>query len=55
MTEKTRPSFTAEEIIRATGGSFIQGNMEQCVAGISTDSRTVSKDNLFIPLITSFL
>ncbi|MBN2516148.1 MAG: UDP-N-acetylmuramoyl-tripeptide--D-alanyl-D-alanine ligase [Deltaproteobacteria bacterium] len=50
MKEKQRPAFTVEEIIKATGGSLIRGRVEQCVAGISTDSRTVSKDNLFIPL-----
>lgn len=51
MKVEQRPSFTAEEIIRATGGSLIQGSLGQRVMGISTDSRTVGKDNLFIPLV----
>lgn len=51
MKEKQRPVFTAEEIIRATGGRLIQGSVEQSVTGVSTDSRTVSNDNLFIPLV----
>jgi UDP-N-acetylmuramoyl-tripeptide--D-alanyl-D-alanine ligase len=49
--EKQRPAFTAEEVITATGGSLIQGRAEQRVTGVSTDSRSVSKDNLFIPLV----
>ncbi|MBT8489685.1 MAG: UDP-N-acetylmuramoyl-tripeptide--D-alanyl-D-alanine ligase [Deltaproteobacteria bacterium] len=51
MKEKQHPAFTAEEIIRATGGSLIQGSVGQRVTGVSTDSRTVNKDNLFIPLV----
>ncbi|HET6420414.1 MAG TPA: UDP-N-acetylmuramoyl-tripeptide--D-alanyl-D-alanine ligase [Geobacteraceae bacterium] len=41
--------FTFEEIVRATGGE-ISGKGDGSVAGVSTDSRTVSPRDLFIAL-----
>ena len=46
--------FTINDIADATGGRII-GSYEGEVSGISTDSRSVSADELFVPLIgTSF-
>ncbi|MBZ4656301.1 MAG: UDP-N-acetylmuramoylalanyl-D-glutamyl-2,6-diaminopimelate--D-alanyl-D-alanyl ligase, partial [Thermoanaerobacter sp.] len=39
-----------DEIVRATEGKLIKGNLKDKVMGISTDSRKVKKDELFIPL-----
>jgi len=44
------PVFSVEEILRVTGGSLISGRSEQPFYGLSTDSRSVEKGNLFIPL-----
>ena len=41
--------FTVAEITRATGGELI-GSGSGEVAGISTDSRTVGREELFVPL-----
>jgi UDP-N-acetylmuramoyl-tripeptide--D-alanyl-D-alanine ligase len=41
--------FTIEEIARATGGTIV-GSGAATVAGVSTDSRTVQADELFVPL-----
>jgi UDP-N-acetylmuramoyl-tripeptide--D-alanyl-D-alanine ligase len=41
--------FTVEEIADATGGGII-GSAESDVSGISTDSRSVSAGELFVPL-----
>jgi UDP-N-acetylmuramoyl-tripeptide--D-alanyl-D-alanine ligase len=39
-----------EEILIATGGKLIKGEPEEKISGISTDTRTISKENLFIAL-----
>ncbi len=44
-------SFTVEQIIKATNGELISGSSKAEVYGISTDSRTVKKGDLFFPLI----
>jgi len=45
-------SFTIDEIITATGGSIISGNGGGItVEGISTDTRTIQRGQLFIPLL----
>jgi UDP-N-acetylmuramoyl-tripeptide--D-alanyl-D-alanine ligase len=41
--------FKIEEIVRATRGTII-GKGEGEVSGVSTDSRTVSADELFVAL-----
>ncbi len=41
--------FTIEEIARATGGEII-GTVAGDVAGVSTDSRTIAADELFVAL-----
>jgi len=38
------------EIIEATGGRLIQGDLKEEISGISTDSRKIKKDELFIVL-----
>lgn len=41
--------FTVQEIAAATGGKII-GSVERTVSGVSTDSRTATPGQLFIPL-----
>jgi len=47
---KQTPSFSATETMEATGGRLLAGNREQMFYGISTDSRQVRTDNLFVAL-----
>ncbi|MCL6620903.1 MAG: UDP-N-acetylmuramoyl-tripeptide--D-alanyl-D-alanine ligase [Syntrophobacterales bacterium] len=42
--------FTTAEIVAATGGRLLQGDLRRVWAGVSTDSRTCQAGNLFIPL-----
>jgi UDP-N-acetylmuramoyl-tripeptide--D-alanyl-D-alanine ligase len=46
----TLPVFAGIDILHATGGTRISGNMEDLFEGISTDSRQIVKGDLFIPL-----
>jgi len=46
-----RPVLPAGEILKATGGILLQGGAEWSCLGISTDTRTLSKGNLFIALV----
>ncbi|MBF0331442.1 MAG: UDP-N-acetylmuramoyl-tripeptide--D-alanyl-D-alanine ligase [Candidatus Omnitrophica bacterium] len=43
-------SFTLQEILDATGGMLLAGKLGQRVSGISTDSRTVKKGQLFLAI-----
>ena len=43
--------FTIEEILQATGGRLLQKGEAAAVTGVSTDTRTLSKGALYIPLI----
>lgn len=43
-------SLSTEEILRATGGTLLQGEVNACFRGISIDSRTVAEGELFIAL-----
>ena len=43
-------TFTQEEVLKATGGRLLQGKETASFSGISTDSRTVAKGELFIAL-----
>jgi UDP-N-acetylmuramoyl-tripeptide--D-alanyl-D-alanine ligase len=45
-----RLNLTVEEILRATKGSLIKGNLKDIVNSISIDSRTIKTEDLFIPL-----
>lgn len=45
-----RVNLTVEEILRATKGSLIKGNLKDIVNSISIDSRTIKTEDLFIPL-----
>lgn len=40
-----------EQIAKAVGGKLIQGDPEWLVAGVSTDSRKIKPDEIFIPLV----
>jgi len=48
--EQSLPVFQGHDILKATGGTLIQGNPAGFLPGISTDSRRITKGNLFIPL-----
>jgi len=48
--EQCLPVFQGHDILKATGGTLIQGNPAGFLSGISTDSRRITKGNLFIPL-----
>ena len=43
-------TLTVEEVLRATGGTLLQGKGDSSFQGISTDSRTVAEGELFIAL-----
>ncbi len=45
-----RVNLTVEEILIATKGSLIKGNLKDIVNSISIDSRTIKTEDLFIPL-----
>ncbi|MEN6623107.1 MAG: Mur ligase domain-containing protein, partial [Smithella sp.] len=49
MTDYT-PSFTANQVLNATGGILLFGTETDLFFGITTDSRKVMKGNLFIAL-----
>lgn len=44
-------SFTLEEIKKASGGKILYGDNLQVIAGVSTNSRSISQGELFIPLV----
>ncbi|QEK11949.1 UDP-N-acetylmuramoyl-tripeptide--D-alanyl-D-alanine ligase [Crassaminicella thermophila] len=43
--------LTIQEVIEATNGELIRGDKKDIVIGVSTDSRSINKNELFIPLI----
>ena len=43
-------ALKCSEIINAVGGTLLSGNRETEITGVSTDSRTISAGNLFIPI-----
>ena len=44
------PVFSALELIDATGGKLLRGDLQWKCRGISTDTRTLEKGNLFVAL-----
>lgn len=44
-------SFDCIELIEAVGGKLLWGTPERVFVGVTTDSRKVAQDNLFIPLV----
>ncbi|MFW6108373.1 MAG: Mur ligase family protein, partial [bacterium] len=42
--------FTIEDVLEATGGELVQGAPGPLLTGVSTDSRTVAADELFIAI-----
>jgi UDP-N-acetylmuramoyl-tripeptide--D-alanyl-D-alanine ligase len=44
-------SFDSAELVKAVDGQLLWGNPGKVFEGITTDSRKVAKDNLFIPLV----
>ena len=45
-----RLPLTLEDIVTATGGRLEQGNREQAINGVSIDSRTVDRGDLFLAI-----
>jgi len=43
-------TLKCSEIIGAVGGTLLSGNSETVITGVSTDSRTISAGDLFIPI-----
>ena len=50
MINNDSPIFSLEDVLKATAGILVSGKQENTFYGISTDSRQVSKGNLFIAL-----
>lgn len=50
IAEDKTPIFTCGEIIEATGGVLLKGAADQKFSGISTDSRHITRENLFVAL-----
>ena len=50
MISNDSPIFSLEDVLKATAGILVSGKQENTFYGISTDSRQVSKGNLFIAL-----
>ena len=50
MNRNQTPKFSAEELIRATGGTLLQGRTDSAIHGVSTDTRQLVAGNLYIPL-----
>jgi len=48
--EQAHPVFHGPEIVKATGGTVISGEMDRIFHGVSTDTRQIYRGNLFIPL-----
>lgn len=44
-------SFTLSEILKATNGTIFRKGHTESVSGVSTDTRTIQKGELFVPLI----
>lgn len=42
--------LSLKEIIDATGGKLLSGDINSTISGVSTDSRTINEGELFIPL-----
>ena len=43
-------NLTVEEMLKATKGILIKGNLKDVVNSVSIDSRTIKPEDLFIPL-----
>lgn len=50
MDKSSLTGFTLNEILEATGGKFIYGNLNVSVTGVSSDSRTIRPGELFIAI-----
>ncbi|MDP1853367.1 MAG: UDP-N-acetylmuramoyl-tripeptide--D-alanyl-D-alanine ligase [Candidatus Omnitrophota bacterium] len=50
MQNSSLTGFTLNEILEATGGKFIYGNLNVSVTGVSSDSRTIKSGELFIAI-----
>jgi len=44
------PEFSVDEVLRATGGTLLQGEAGSVLRGVSTDTRQLVAGNLYIPL-----
>lgn len=43
--------LSVSDIVKATGGELLSGNADECVCGITTDSRKSGDKILFVPLV----
>ena len=50
MMNNDLPVFSLKDVLKATAGTLVSGAQEVPFYGISTDSRLISKGNLFIAL-----
>ena len=42
--------FKLEDIIKASGGNLLQGDLKKTVRGVSTDTRKIKKGDLFVAI-----
>ena len=50
MTQSHPLTWTAEEIMEATGGALLCGDLRRSFSGVSIDSRNISADNVFVAI-----
>jgi len=50
MTQTHPLTWTAEEIMEATGGELLCGDLRRSFSGVSIDSRNISADNVFVAI-----
>jgi len=50
LSRNQTPEFSADELIRATAGTLLQGRTDSVIRGVSTDTRQLVAGNLYIPL-----
>ena len=46
----TGEMFNVEDILKATGGRLLSGDKKRSFSGISIDSRTTKRDDIFIAI-----
>ena len=44
-------NYYVRDIVKATGGTLLCGNLDQLVETVSTDSNTIGEKALFVPII----
>jgi UDP-N-acetylmuramoyl-tripeptide--D-alanyl-D-alanine ligase len=51
LNEKILLTLTGDDVLKATGGRLLRGDPGRMFRGLTTDSRTLTAGNLFIPLV----